>query len=1173
MGVFAGGALLGGVERLGSAVSGFLGDAITESRDAAKGLAQTEAAIKSTGGAANVTADEIVNLAGSLSKTTLYSDDSVQGLENLILTFTNVKNAAGEGNDIFTQTTKIALDMAAALGTDASGSAIQLGKALNDPTKGMAALTRAGVTFTKQQTEQIKTLQASGDLLGAQKIILAELTHEFGGSAEAAAKADGGFHLFQQRLADTEQTIGDALQPALQSLMTYMAGPGMDAIEGLAKSLSGPLTAAVDWLVHTGLPGAIEGFQGIWGSVKTLVTGDFSGGIFGLDEDSGFVKFLLKVHEVGATTLGEISKGFGIARDAVLTFVQAFSGNWVDASGILPFHQAVGEVGLALGEFSRWIVKIGGQLSSGDWSGAFTTLTSGLSGFASTIGTTISNALPGIISTITTWIGNQAGPILTQLETWGAQFIAWIPDAMTKLLNNLPMIYNTVFKWIGDQAAPILTQLGLWAQQFIAWIGPQIPGFLEAVGAFGIAIGTAIGTAVPVIVEKTKLWANALVDWVQNTAIPALTPAFNAFSASLTGEMGRVQTALVDGGAKAGKATVDALAVGWAAAPAAVTTMMNGLASAININSPVFWKAVQLMAEQSAKLLVTELETAIPLVVKWGGEVAQAITNIGPLTLAAAAKVGYDASWGIYNAGSAALKEFQQPLINLGISIVGFVDQGLRTATNLIGEAARAIGQGILDGILGPLKSLAGTIASTISGALAGALATVRSSQKIHSPSQLWADEIGAPIVAGITYGMLNEWPNLLKAMRGSLNATIQEIVSFVDGGPGETLNQAGADAINAFIGGMKTASGLTSIQSGSGGVADAIRKLLQTGDFAGGIFGKNEDDPFIAFLLKARTDATALQNILDVLKTGDFKGGILGLQEDDPFILALLKAHDAAEKLAGSVKTDLAPTMRQMPKWVGYVKDFGDEFHTLDQQAQDLGDGLRLLGDQWTAVGSGMSIAGPAIDSLTGQLTSVGDAATAAAASTSKATDDILSHIKMMGGKSLDMGFSGDSGGMPGFTGGSTGMPGYGAGQGAGMGFGDGWQQGIEQIGPVIQDSTRQTFFDLQNNVLIPWQDDTRTFFSGAGFGFIGAASEGMNSAGGGLALSAAQVGGAAGSAFASSIQSSAGAAVTAIGTVAAALAALQDKTVTITVNTVHTSDGRTDNSLNDAMRGVGLS
>ena len=144
---------------------------------------QTAAVIKSTGGAAGVTADAVASLADQLERKTGVEAESIQRGQNLLLTFTNIKDAAGAGNDIFSQTTKIMTDLGIAMGTDASSAAIQLGKALNDPTQGITALTRVGVSFTDAQKEQIKALQESGNIMGAQKIILAELQKEFGGSS------------------------------------------------------------------------------------------------------------------------------------------------------------------------------------------------------------------------------------------------------------------------------------------------------------------------------------------------------------------------------------------------------------------------------------------------------------------------------------------------------------------------------------------------------------------------------------------------------------------------------------------------------------------------------------------------------------------------------------------------------------------------------------------------------------------------------------------------------------------------------------------------------------------------------------------------------------------------------------------------------------------------------
>ena len=48
----------------------------------------------------------------------------------------------------------------------ASRSAIQVGKALNDPIKGVTALHRVGVQFTERRRDQIEALVESGDIAG-----------------------------------------------------------------------------------------------------------------------------------------------------------------------------------------------------------------------------------------------------------------------------------------------------------------------------------------------------------------------------------------------------------------------------------------------------------------------------------------------------------------------------------------------------------------------------------------------------------------------------------------------------------------------------------------------------------------------------------------------------------------------------------------------------------------------------------------------------------------------------------------------------------------------------------------------------------------------------------------------------------------------------------------------
>ena len=195
------------------ALGGFLYESVQEAMAAEKVQAQLNAVLQSTGGAAGVTADMVNKLAGELQNLTPYGDDAIVSAQNMLLTFTNI------GKDVFPDATKTVLDMSTALGQDLQTSAMQLGKALNDPINGITALRRVGVTFTDDQEAMIKKMVESGDVMGAQKIILEELQKEFGGSAEAAGKTFAGqLEILKNNLGDIKESIGGALLPVLREL-------------------------------------------------------------------------------------------------------------------------------------------------------------------------------------------------------------------------------------------------------------------------------------------------------------------------------------------------------------------------------------------------------------------------------------------------------------------------------------------------------------------------------------------------------------------------------------------------------------------------------------------------------------------------------------------------------------------------------------------------------------------------------------------------------------------------------------------------------------------------------------------------------------------------------------------------------------------------------------------
>jgi phage-related protein len=195
-----------------------------ELADGQKVAAQTAAVLESTGGAAHVTAKGVDTLAQSLSQMSGVDDETIASGENLLLTFTSIRNEVGKGNDIFNQATVAITDMSVALGQDMKSSAIQVGKALNDPIKGVTALRRVGVQFTDSQVALIKSLVDSGDKMGAQKVILRELNKEFGGSAQAAGETLPG-QLNKAKNAFEEMAAGVVvvLLPALTTLAQTVA--------------------------------------------------------------------------------------------------------------------------------------------------------------------------------------------------------------------------------------------------------------------------------------------------------------------------------------------------------------------------------------------------------------------------------------------------------------------------------------------------------------------------------------------------------------------------------------------------------------------------------------------------------------------------------------------------------------------------------------------------------------------------------------------------------------------------------------------------------------------------------------------------------------------------------------------------------------------------------------
>lgn len=246
--IIGGGLLSGMAQQAWNKMNSFMSESIELAKEQARVEAQLDAVIRSTGGAAGVTADEVKAMASEYQNLTNFGDEAIISSSNVLMTFTSI------GKDVFPRAQKSILDVSTALGQDLQQSTIQIGKALNNPIEGLTNLARAGVQFTEQQKEQIRTMVEAGDLVGAQTMILQELEKQFSGSAEAAVEADGGITQMHNSIGDMQEEIGAKLIPAQQKwtelqlkmldTFTALPGPIQATVAGVALLSIGFLTLA-----------------------------------------------------------------------------------------------------------------------------------------------------------------------------------------------------------------------------------------------------------------------------------------------------------------------------------------------------------------------------------------------------------------------------------------------------------------------------------------------------------------------------------------------------------------------------------------------------------------------------------------------------------------------------------------------------------------------------------------------------------------------------------------------------------------------------------------------------------------------------------------------------------------------------------------------------------------
>jgi hypothetical protein len=184
-------------------------------------------------------------------------------MQAVLATFKEVRG------DEFVRAQKAIMDMSTVLDQDLKSSAVQVGKALNDPIKGLTAMQRVGVTFSESQSEAIKSLAEMGRTAEAQKLILAELESQFGGTAEAAAGTFGGqLKLLWLDLSDIAEVIGSEVGGAIVGLVKLFRAliPPQEELIFWITKVSMTLKNAVKFWIEV-----YAQFETVWNNLGAVV--------------------------------------------------------------------------------------------------------------------------------------------------------------------------------------------------------------------------------------------------------------------------------------------------------------------------------------------------------------------------------------------------------------------------------------------------------------------------------------------------------------------------------------------------------------------------------------------------------------------------------------------------------------------------------------------------------------------------------------------------------------------------------------------------------------------------------------------------------------------------------------------------------------------------------------
>jgi hypothetical protein len=620
-------------------------------------------------------------------------------------------------------------DLAAGTGSSFEEISGYLGKFASGATgEAIARFQELGIVTRQELAGMGVKFSKSGELVTpvneAMTTMLQVMKGKFGGMMEAQSAT---FEGMMSNLMDWKggvlralgEPIFEALKTRLSAALAFLNSEEMQAnVAAFANLMAAGVGRVASFVDSTVMPV----FKSLYEVTQLLRTGDFRGGIFGLQEDSFPIDMLFQFRDGVASIFDAMQRasdvfsagGGGLVGIVAALGISPETGAMIVQFGVTlmdTFRGAQEVLGAAferIGGAVAYVLEAFRVFGPGALSEIVAFVTGGQSSFdnLTAIFTNVRVAAVGLFESLVGFVQQQLPVWEAYLHVWGARAWEWIRDVLPvvigqldewrmqlidALVRSLPGWVATLatwgraaWQWIVDAWPVVQAQLMVFAGNIFAVMVERAASWREVLHGWGTAAWTWIQEAAPVTLAALGLWAGQLFTWLADN-LPGWIRQLAEWATAATVWIAESLPGWIE---KAGEFLAGVIAWGNDEATPAMEEIAGGWARAL-------WEWVE----------------------------RDLIPEIGPALLK------------LDSAIRAALGEIQVAM----------------------GKAALNIGGAIVDGLISGITGKQSTLGQEGAAAIGGLVEQMRVAGQIQSPSRLFAEAVGVPIGQGVLVGVRRE--------------------------------------------------------------------------------------------------------------------------------------------------------------------------------------------------------------------------------------------------------------------------------------------------------------------------------------------------------------------------------------------------------------------------------